>query len=354
MTYGRDKTVSVVIAAHDASGTLDRAVMSALAEPETLEVIVVDDASADSTRAVAYTAAQRDARVRVLPLDVNAGPGAARNRALDVAEGRWLAILDADDVFLPGRLRRLVACRETEIVADNIVFGSATAVAGISRRPAKSEFFAFEPLDAVAFVKGNLPQRGIARGELGFLKPLLSREFLIRHGLRYDESLRLGEDYDLYLRMLLAGARMRLTRQPGYGAEIRPGSLSARHRTEDLVRLTEALSRYASKPGLERTLARALRTHLRALERRRDHRVFLELRRTAGAGPALRYAFGTPSRAPGIALRIARDKLGLAADAGAGLPEGYVRPLLPLGSASLVHDLDSHARRDRGLSRLFG
>ena len=73
----------------------------------------------------------------------------------------------------------------------------------------------------VDFVEGNLSQKGAARCELGFLKPVMRRAFLERHGLRYDPQLRLGEDYDLYTRCLMKGARFALSHRVGYRAEVR-------------------------------------------------------------------------------------------------------------------------------------
>ena len=86
--------VSFVIAAHNAEATLMRAIDSALSQRGvSVEVIVVDDCSTDGTLSLARS--HGDARVRVLALEANRGPGGARNAGLDAACGRWVAILDS-------------------------------------------------------------------------------------------------------------------------------------------------------------------------------------------------------------------------------------------------------------------
>ncbi|RUW24274.1 glycosyltransferase family 2 protein, partial [Mesorhizobium sp. M1A.F.Ca.IN.020.06.1.1] len=88
--------VSFVIAAYNAEATLDRAIASAMAQRDVaIEVIVVDDRSNDRTRDVARAYPQDIVTVVALP--ANRGPGGTRNAGLDLARGRWVAVLDSDD-----------------------------------------------------------------------------------------------------------------------------------------------------------------------------------------------------------------------------------------------------------------
>ena len=97
--------VSVIIAAWRAGGFIDKAIASALASTDvTVEVIAVDDASPDDTFAILSRMAEVDPRVVALQLEKNAGPSGARNKAIEAARGRYVAVLDADDVIAPGRL----------------------------------------------------------------------------------------------------------------------------------------------------------------------------------------------------------------------------------------------------------
>ncbi len=68
------------------------------------EHLLVDDGSTDNSRDIAEEAARGDARIRVLRTSCNSGPSAARNYGLDFARGRFIAFLDADDLWLPEKL----------------------------------------------------------------------------------------------------------------------------------------------------------------------------------------------------------------------------------------------------------
>ena len=98
------KTVSVIIPVFNGERTIAAAIDSALAQEfgGEIEVMVVNDGSTDATATVleAY-------RGRVTVLDrVNGGPAAARNAGVRASHGEYLAFLDADDIWLPGKLRK--------------------------------------------------------------------------------------------------------------------------------------------------------------------------------------------------------------------------------------------------------
>lgn len=93
---------SVILPAYNAEATIARAVDSVLAQQgPSFELIVCDDGSTDRTGEI--LAAYGDPRLRVLR-QANGGRGAARNRAIEAATGRFIALLDADDWWLPGKL----------------------------------------------------------------------------------------------------------------------------------------------------------------------------------------------------------------------------------------------------------
>ena len=93
--------VSVVIPAYNSGEFLARAIESALAQDyPNKEIIVVDDGSRDNTREVARAF---EAQARYV-FQENAGPGAARNRGIRESKGEFIAFLDSDDEWTPGRL----------------------------------------------------------------------------------------------------------------------------------------------------------------------------------------------------------------------------------------------------------
>ena len=301
--------VCVIIAARNAADTIATAIGSALREPEVAEVVVVDDASTDMTEAAARGADDGTGRLRVVRLDVNRGPSFARNMAIGCSRAPLISILDADDFFLPGRFRSLIAGVDWDLAADNIVFvrdgkpGNALA--------AEIKDFAAEPtfLGITEFVAGNISRRGARRGELGFLKPVMRRAFLEAHGLGYEESLRLGEDYALYMRAMLGGARFKLIRSCGYAAVVRNDSLSGRHRTEDLRRLADADLALLAISGLAPETRAVLRRHERHVRNKYRLRRFLDLKATSGPGDALAFGLASPANFLAVAQGVAMDKL---------------------------------------------
>ncbi|WP_374380170.1 glycosyltransferase family 2 protein [Dongia sp.] len=106
--------VSIIIAAYRAQGFIAEAVASACAQSlQAIEILVVPDEAAD----YGFLAGV-DARVRVLPgVAQPTGPGPARNRALAVAQGAFVALLDADDLWSPDYLARLLPRAEEAGVA---------------------------------------------------------------------------------------------------------------------------------------------------------------------------------------------------------------------------------------------
>ncbi|MDX8444401.1 glycosyltransferase family 2 protein [Mesorhizobium captivum] len=301
--------VCVIIAARNAARTIPVAIASALREAEVAEVVVVDDASRDDTQHVARAADDGSGRLKVMRLDVNRGPSSARNAAIKASTSPFISILDADDFFLEGRFHRLFASADWDFAADNIMLIRDDAAADPTKVAAP--FFAPEPqfLDFERFVDGNISRRRVLRGELGFLKPVISRAFLERHGLSYDENLRLGEDYELYARAVACGARFKIIKSCGYGAIVRADSLSGRHRTQDLKRLADADLALLALGNLPEGSRAALRRHERHVRDKYRLRNFLDVKAERGLASAAAYAFASQSNLIPIVRGVAADKL---------------------------------------------
>jgi glycosyltransferase involved in cell wall biosynthesis len=103
--------VSIVTPCWNAEAFLGEAVESVIAQTyPNWEMIIVDDGSSDGSLAIAQHYAGREQRIRVLRHEGggNLGKAASRNLGIERAQGRFLAFLDADDVYLPGKLARQV------------------------------------------------------------------------------------------------------------------------------------------------------------------------------------------------------------------------------------------------------
>ena len=104
-TTGRDpELVSTIIPVHNRSDLLREAVASVLAQTyRPIEIVIVDDGSTDDTAAVAEDLARSSPETILVIHQPNAGPGAARQRGMELARGSFIQFLDSDDLLLPGK-----------------------------------------------------------------------------------------------------------------------------------------------------------------------------------------------------------------------------------------------------------
>jgi succinoglycan biosynthesis protein ExoO len=214
-TSSAQPTATVAIPVYNSASTLARCLRSAAAQTlRDIEILVADDGSTDASAAVAADFAQRDHRVRLLRMPCNGGKPRVMNRMTDEARGRWFAVLDADDVYRPERLARLIEAAETagvEMAADNPLYYDSTADCAVQT--------AFD-LDAAAWTatKADLAANSNPFGtfDFGILKPVVRRDFLLQQAIRYYEDARLCEDFYYLVDFFVAGGRGRIIAEPLY------------------------------------------------------------------------------------------------------------------------------------------
>lgn len=310
-------TFSVVIAAYEAASTVGEAIESVLAQTrQDFEVIVVDDGSRDATAAVAEAIAARDGRVHV-HRQGNGGPSAARNRGISVATGKYLSMLDSDDLWLPGYLEKMGGALDDDTQAGfayteaweleeaNGRFRKATAMAR-QRPPART-------MPNERFI-AELMQRNFV-----FNSVTVRRSVLERVGA-YDPSMTHSEDYELWLRIAISG----------YSAARVPGPLAIKRDSEDSLTNDDA----AMLAGTRRAYAAVLERHpapphVRALaEARLQELAAIEDRRS---GRAVRLLGGVRDALAG-ATRTGRRRVGQRAAPPPGVAEAF--PGLGLGTAA--------------------
>lgn len=143
--------VSVITPVFNGAAWLEEALDSALAQSfYSLEVIVVNDGSTDDSLAIARAMARNDDRIRIID-QASAGLPAARNLALKMARGAYLALLDADDAWLPNHLQLAMQAFENDpdlgLVHANIQqVDTEGALIGIPIRTWRENMDAFEAL----------------------------------------------------------------------------------------------------------------------------------------------------------------------------------------------------------------
>lgn len=263
--------VSVIMANHNGARRLREAVDSVLDQTlGDLELIVVDDASSDASVAILEEIAARDPRLRVIAQSRNLGPGGARNRALAVARGEWISVADSDDLMAPDRLARLVArgrADRAEIVVDNLIaFPDSGDPAAGSPFLTGPEFRQARWITLAEFIDSS--RMYARRPGLGYVKPLISRAALACAKVRYDERLRIGEDYDFLIRLMAQGLKLRFEPAALYFYRRHEGSISHRLNGAHLEAMLAADAAFDGDfPNLPPCVRRAQAARRRSLER---------------------------------------------------------------------------------------
>ncbi|HTM02140.1 MAG TPA: glycosyltransferase [Vicinamibacterales bacterium] len=216
--------VSVITPAWNAAAWLPETIASVLAQTHAdWEWLIVDDGSADDTGVIVERASRADARIRLLRQS-NAGPSAARNRAMREARGEYFAFLDSDDVwdprFLDAQLQVFSAHPETHLVT-----ATALNLGGpFNGRPTRRISTGGTPV---------LPLDELILDETSaFIMTVFRREVFETIG-GFDESQWTSEDYDFWIRAAQAGFVFRCNPVPLGQYRVHDGSLS-QHRARML------------------------------------------------------------------------------------------------------------------------
>ena len=184
--------ISVVIPCHNRRHTLARAIDSVLAQDyPAQEIIIVDDGSSDGTKDWLQThyPAARYPQLKVFSQQQH-GVSQARNRGIQQATGDWIALLDSDDEWLPGKLRQQVAAIRqhpaTPLVHTNEIWIRNGIRVNAMQKHQKSG--------------GRIFQRCLPLCVISPSSALIRKDIFAECGL-FDESLPACEDYDLWLRI---------------------------------------------------------------------------------------------------------------------------------------------------------
>jgi succinoglycan biosynthesis protein ExoO len=258
--------ISVVMANYRGALYLADAIESVLKQSVTnIELIVSDDASPDNSVKIVEDIMLRDKRVKLLTADNNSGPARARNRALSAARGQWIAIVDSDDLLHPKRfewLLRAASHYNAVIVADDLLHFSTENCSEISYLLNEPIFSTPFEITVGNFMSGNDSQMPA----FGYLKPMFHSTIL--QGVQYDEALKIGEDYDLVLRLLFNGAKYIIIPQPFYLYRRHPNSISYRLSETAVEAMIENSSKLHAKYGqLDTKIDEAFRSQLKSLYR---------------------------------------------------------------------------------------
>ena len=287
MTQTGVQAVSVVIPAWNAANFIPRAIASALTAQDghaqgnavqVTEVIVIDDHSSDDTLAVVQRLAETEPRLKLLQTPQNLGPGGSRNAGIKAATGDWIAVLDADDAYAPGRLPRLVdtALRnDFSIIADlPVLYDLAAKSSAPTQLPASGRLVQLGLADLLR----PDPDTGL---DLGLLKPVFHRRLVAEDLWHYPEAVRHGEDFALYFDLVKRGEAFGLLHEAHYIFSTRIGEISGSYSPGSVTNVdyraiaaqAEELARQmAEQPGASPEVLALLQARaIRALRQNRIH-----------------------------------------------------------------------------------
>lgn len=236
--------VSVIVPAYNAAEHIAQALESVRAQTaEDWEIVVCDDGSSDDTAAIATRFGEPfGERVRVIRSAHNEGLACARNRAIEQAKGKLLALLDSDDVWLPNYLERqlqLLDEGEREHGRIGIVSCNAYLRDANGRLPGTYA-------DRFGYAENVGVERLLDISPI-FISAVIPREALDEVG-PFATDLRSCEDLDLWIRLVEAGYSVVSTREPLVVYRLSPGQLSAQ--PVAMARARQAVYRRAIERGL--------------------------------------------------------------------------------------------------------
>ncbi|WP_419737140.1 glycosyltransferase family 2 protein [Pseudomonas sp. COR18] len=191
---GKEKPlISVVLPVYNGESFLVEAVDSILAQSVTdFELIVMDDGSSDGSLEILRKYEQKDPRVRVFT-QKNQGLTSTLNRALELAEGKWIARMDQDDIALPFRFERQL---------DYLAHSKADLVGSWVKRFGSSDQRTVRLPESEAAIRMEMLFGS------PFAHPTVMMSAELARQLRYDTTCDKAEDYDLWVRAAIAGWRM--------------------------------------------------------------------------------------------------------------------------------------------------
>jgi glycosyltransferase involved in cell wall biosynthesis len=159
------------------------------------ELIIADDGSDEATRAYLRTLAA-DSRIEVVWLAHTGIPAIVRNAALRAARGAYVAFLDSDDLWLPEKLARQLEALRSRATC-HWSYTAVSHIDGLGQTLAEPVFGPWLPCQGAVFER-------LVTGPVLIRTPsVLAERALIAQAGGFDETIRSGEDYDLWLRLAL-------------------------------------------------------------------------------------------------------------------------------------------------------
>lgn len=229
--------VSIIMPSYNTAPYIRETIQSVLDQTyQNWELIIVDDCSTDNTDEV--VASIKDERIRYLKNEKNSGAAVSRNRALREAKGRWVAFLDSDDLWMPGKLEKQISFMESNDYSFS--------------------YTNYEEIDVegkATGVKVTGPKKVTKTGMfnycwLGCLTVMYDRNVI---GLIQIEDIKKNNDYAMWLKVCKKADCYLLDENLGKYRKGRAGSVST-HSIKTMIGWHYKLFREAEKQGTVRSI----------------------------------------------------------------------------------------------------
>lgn len=224
-----DHLVSVIVPVYNTDRYLKKCIESVLNQSyKEIEVLLVDDKSTDDSLKIIRNYATSDTRIRLIENEVNLGNGKSRNKAIEMATGRWVMFVDSDDYLEPNaveELVRLASESESDVILSgyNLISFQDGETDKVKKKRTMLPALTLTDHD-------NVMLRFLLQRDGLFGQPwiyFVARKLLTEHAdIRFDESGRHFEDVIYSARLLYYQQRIAVLKRPVYNYVYRIGSIT--------------------------------------------------------------------------------------------------------------------------------
>lgn len=206
-----EKLVSIVMPAYNCADFIGVSIESVMSQDySNWELIIVDDCSKDSTKEVIHHYIEKDQRVQYVSLDTNSGAAVARNKAVELSKGEYIAFLDSDDIWYPSKLSKQISFMEKRQVPFTFTSYDVIDESG-------------QTTGEVVKARSQVTYRDLLRKGVGNLTVIYNASIL---GKTYIPNIRKRNDYVMWLSVIKKAKVLHGLSEPLAGYRIRSGSLS--------------------------------------------------------------------------------------------------------------------------------
>ncbi|WJE20181.1 glycosyltransferase family 2 protein [Bacillus cereus] len=251
---------SIIIPTYNVDEYIEECITSILKQTfDDFEIVIVDDCSSDNTVEVINRLS--DSRLKLLKNEVNKGPSYSRNKAIKHSNGKYIMIVDSDDLILEDRLEIMntyIKEEDPDILFDNFYY----FIDG-------EEYYYANGYEQKGILKNSLQSIDVKQFieyDLGIFKGVMKKEFIIKNGILYNENCRLAEDFLFYLEYFANEGKVLFIPEALYLYRQRKNSLITTLNKEyyvELIKVTEYAIREVEKQTIDSNIRSLLEARMK-------------------------------------------------------------------------------------------